>query len=1452
MQKTLARRGLAALLTLALMLSLVPAVLAADPPAQPDPADYTLSPDTVKLIAGKELGETIKLNVKAGATTPTNVTWRSSVESVATVKGTGDTAVVTPVSAGRTTIIASFTIDGVEITPACDVIVEAASIETIKVTLDKTTDQMDFGETIWLKIEEVDATLDNGKPLIPNLTDKTNLTWSAESSDPAIEVPPFGRGTKSPIRVYAKGVPKTSKVTITITVSYDGVSSDPKEGGICEITVNSKTRVIITEYNAAVETVNATVGTNKFLQALVTVDEDVQENTVISWSSSSPSVVTCTSDGKNGVTLEPKSKGEATITATYTKDGVTSSAKVKCIVSPAPSTDPDDPDNPDGNEPGDELPEGVSVSKVTIGPPSSPHTMNVGTENINASVEFTKTGSTTPTKAEVEWKRDGGATATYRDGKNTYTIPVTWSSSDKNVASVSSGRLRADMAGTATITAKAGNTEGKLEVTVSGFRLVKDSVTLTENERYDPVENGVIEKFGTANPNSLIYQSDNSYVASPVEGKIVGSAPGTATITVSGANGSFRGTFKVTVKPDPNATIEAGTVRMPGTLKFSSLLSDFKKQAGGNLNYITGLNVDPQCGTLYYSYKSEAEPGTGVGAGNYFLNPVSGQRGISDITFVPSSSFAGGEVLINYTAVSTLKENYNCHIKLTVEPEGGTSSGGIRPITVTTKYNTPVRFSSTEFNKVCRDKTGVNLSYVTFSQPPERQGTLYTNYAGEGNFGSMVNLRTQYSLKELDDIWFVPAPGFTGTVTVYYTARSTGYAGDTYTGQVDILVGKDSSGAVLGGLSYEIARGGVARFNDEDFNNYCRDVLYEDSWYDRQTLAYIRFDALPDASQGVLYYDYRSSSNTGSAAALGTSYYYGTRSPRIDYLTFVPVENYIGTVKIPFTGWTTDGTRFTGNVEVNVRGGVSVGDIRYTCAPGKTARFDDSHFNRLCRELTGKSLNYIVLRSLPSSNDGTIYHNSSQASTGTRYYNGSGASKIDNLSFRASKNFAGAVDIPFMGYATGGESFTGIITIESSTSGSSSGSAGNIRYTTDSKNAAVFHRDDFDDLSQWETDRDVSSVRFEVPSSSQGTLYRNYRSSSSLGTKITSSTSITAGDLSRVAFLPAGGYTGTVYLDFTATAAGNGGTFKGTVEIEVERASADVTVRYTTRTAPVKFYSGDFTQKNYSLSSIRFSSLPSISVGCLYSQYTSPIRYGRQAGTNTSYQVSGSNLISDLSFVPRAGYTGTVSLPYVGTNSNGSTFEGEVLITVSPSYSSAYFNDMGGYTDAQRAAVDFLRENGITNGISSTQYGPEHSITRGDFAVMIYQAFGLTASGSANAFYDVPSGVYYAQAVNTLRALGIVSGVGNGAYAPQDTLSRQDGVCMVQRAMRAAGWNANDGYVGVLSTYSDRDSVAGYAQGAVANAVQVGWLPTRSGRLDPRDPLTRVDMAEMIHRVLTY
>ena len=1145
------------------------------------------------------------------------------------------------------------------------------------------------------------------------------------------------------------------------------------------------------------------VGESDKLDATYTENGNEVTGKTVTWTSSASSVATVDKNGR----VKAVAEGTAIITATC--EGKTAT----CTVTVSPADVPD--------------------ATVTIN--------NKGPFTIDPNGTASVTVTPTPGTEEVKWKIVGESEGQEADSSDI--ISMSHSGNTWTITGKKPGELR--------MYAYVGDGTGPnqktetITVTVSGIVVDTKPIELQENQILPLPE---AKAYGTAASGAVKYVVSDGYIAQVVKGNSVkGYTPGSTAIIVSDQKNIYKVSIPLTVVNDPSTTIEySRTLRSGEALSFKELSSDFRSQLGGKVVSVSGLSVPTDQGTLYYNYHSEAEPGWGVGSDIYYLGSevTGGRRDLEDVTFVVKPTYMGGTVNISYVATtrdSEGTETYNCRITLKVEPETGASAG----VSLTTKYNTPVRFNANEFNRVCKERTGMSLSYITFSHTPVREGTLYTDYVSEGSYGSLVSLYTQYSMRNLDNIWFVPAPGYTGNVTVYYTARSVGTPGATFSGQVNITVGTES-GVAIGGVDYDLVKGGVAHFDDVDFNNFCRSKL--DSY---QTLSFIQFDSLPSASQGVLYYDYRSASVPGSRASAGTAYYYGTYSPRIDRLAFVPAEDFIGTLRIPFTGQTRDGTRFTGNVEINVRGGTGSGDIQYSCAQGKSVNFKERDFNELCKDLTDSSLNYIQLQDLPDQySQGSVYRGSSRVtSTNTRYYYGSSSNRISNLSFRASSSFSGSVDIPFIGTNRDGDTFYGTITI---TSSGSTSSRDTIQYSTDYNSAAVFDRDDFDNLSQWETDRDISTVRFDLPRSSEGDLYRNYRSSSSKGTRITSSsTTISAGELDRVAFIPASRYTGTVTLDFVAKATNNE-EFEGTVEITVERPGADVTVRYSTRISPVAFRGEDFKKNNTSLSSIQFTSMPPTSAGYVYYQYVSPTRYGRQANTSTTYRSSGSSLISDLTFVPRAGYTGTVTIPYTGTNSNGSTFEGEVQITVSPSYSSAYFSDMSGYSDAQRAAVDYLRENGITNGISATQYGPEYSITRADFAVMLYQTFGLTASGSSGYFNDVPSGAYYAQAVNTLRSMGIVSGIGNGAYGSSYTLSRQDAICMIQRTLRTMGWNANDGSGSYLNGYSDSGSVAGYAQGAMAHAVQMGYLPTANGRLAPRDPLTRVDMAQIVHRVLTY
>ena len=99
-------------------------------------------------------------------------------------------------------------------------------------------------------------------------------------------------------------------------------------------------------------------------------------------------------------------------------------------------------------------------------------------------------------------------------------------------------------------------------------------------------------------------------------------------------------------------------------------------------------------------------------------------------------------------------------------------------------------------------------------------------------------------------------------------------------------------------------------------------------------------------------------------------------------------------------------------------------------------------------------------------------------------------------------------------------------------------------------------------------------------------------------------------------------------------------------------------------------------------------------------------------------------------------------------------------------------------------AVLWAVEQGITNGLSATTFGPEESCTRGQVATFLWRALGKpTASNNENPFSDVSPKAYYYDAVLWAVEEGITLGTGHGKFSPDDTCTRGQIVTFLYRAL---------------------------------------------------------------------
>ena len=98
-------------------------------------------------------------------------------------------------------------------------------------------------------------------------------------------------------------------------------------------------------------------------------------------------------------------------------------------------------------------------------------------------------------------------------------------------------------------------------------------------------------------------------------------------------------------------------------------------------------------------------------------------------------------------------------------------------------------------------------------------------------------------------------------------------------------------------------------------------------------------------------------------------------------------------------------------------------------------------------------------------------------------------------------------------------------------------------------------------------------------------------------------------------------------------------------------------------------------------------------------------------------------------------------------------------------------------------------------------------------------------------FEDVPADAWYAKPVNTLASLGILSGVGNGRFDPERSITRAEFTVI---AMKFA--NTSGGGVNIFSDVNEDD----WFYSAVVDSTQYGWINGYpDGTFRPDNPITR-------------
>lgn len=189
-----------------------------------------------------------------------------------------------------------------------------------------------------------------------------------------------------------------------------------------------------------------------------------------------------------------------------------------------------------------------------------------------------------------------------------------------------------------------------------------------------------------------------------------------------------------------------------------------------------------------------------------------------------------------------------------------------------------------------------------------------------------------------------------------------------------------------------------------------------------------------------------------------------------------------------------------------------------------------------------------------------------------------------------------------------------------------------------------------------------------------------------------------------------------------------------------------------------------------------------------------------------------------------------------------------LLLTLFPSASAATSQ----FTDISRAAypayfdaINFVVDNGYMNGMSTTKFEPNTSLTRAMFITLLYRYDGSPTPIGSMPFEDVSTSAYYYDAVRWGANEGIVTGITDTLFNPNGAVTREQVMTFLYRYSFTYRYDLVENTYATITGKTDYSSVSQYARTPMRWAVSNGLTTTVGNQsyLYPKNVAQRKEVA---------
>lgn len=176
-------------------------------------------------------------------------------------------------------------------------------------------------------------------------------------------------------------------------------------------------------------------------------------------------------------------------------------------------------------------------------------------------------------------------------------------------------------------------------------------------------------------------------------------------------------------------------------------------------------------------------------------------------------------------------------------------------------------------------------------------------------------------------------------------------------------------------------------------------------------------------------------------------------------------------------------------------------------------------------------------------------------------------------------------------------------------------------------------------------------------------------------------------------------------------------------------------------------------------------------------------------------------------------------------------------------YSEVEFKDVEGWAEQY---IYYLADRAIVSGKGNGMFAPNNSITRAEFVKILSGVAGVDLSKYTSAgFTDVKAGDWFEKAVAWASETGITSGVSDKEFAPNAKITREQMAAMIVRFTQQTGYKLNE--LSPYNEFADQDMISSYAIESVVKVQQAGLIVGKENNMfDPKGNATRAETSKVL------